>query len=314
MRELPVVLASPMQFRVVPLDAEEKIPEFITRHNFFGSAYTGKGTVGAVIDTGTGTHFDLKKVLVKALKWNGEERGLSASPALSHGTFVAGEAHAAKNKKGIIGAAYKSKFYDIQALGANGGTMAQLADAINLATDLGVDAINMSLGCPSPDKTVERAVKRAYAAGIIMIGAAGNEGGDGKKRKNYPSDYKQVISVGAVDSRGRAAKFTQNSYSVVLAVMGVNIYGLLPGNRYGLMSGTSMSSPIVYALALRWCEKHPEIPKKERPAAFLAALKEGVASVGSINYNSRIGWGDLKDATRVAFVPRLVEADISEIC
>ena len=56
----------------------------------------------------------------------------------------------------------------------------------------GVDVINMSLGSTGTSATKKQAMDDAYNAGIILVAAAGNNGGTAY---SYPASYDSVIRL-----------------------------------------------------------------------------------------------------------------------
>ena len=291
--------------KIVSNVPKDTIPWPIKKSKFFASKYTGKGQKIAIIDTGVGLHKDINKSCIKRLTARGKKMDPSKNTHyLEHGTFCCGEICGAKDGKGIIGAAYNSKFYSIQGLCPDRGVdpFWYLTLAINKAVELKVDVINMSLGSTHDDMRVKEAVGRANRAGIIIVAAAGNAGRNGRIVRNYPSDYSEVISVGSVNINDMPSSYTQFSKSVFVSIGGENMYGILPNNRFGNLSGTSMSSPLIAAVALRWCEKHPKIKKKKRPKKFLNELKSSVTDIYKDGWDNRSGWGYLIDVPKIAMV------------
>jgi len=166
-------------------------------HEFLGSSPPAPVTV-AVIDTGVDwDHEDFQyedpesegTIIYRVLEGYNtitETAGRDAADDDSfngHGTHVAGIIAAATgNGKGITGIAgvYPVSILPIKALGHSGtGTMLDIAEAIYYAADHGADIINLSLGSRLPDfpKTLADAVKYAQERDIVVIAAAGNDGG-----------------------------------------------------------------------------------------------------------------------------------------
>ena len=128
-------------------------------------ATRGSGATVAVIDTGVdGSHPDLQGALVPGFDYvAGSGNGL-VDPA-GHGTHVAGIVVAVPgNGIGVVGLAPDARVMSLRVLDADGGGYASdVAQAIVDAADLGVDAINLSLGGPVNTFSVEAAVEYALA-------------------------------------------------------------------------------------------------------------------------------------------------------
>ena len=244
----------------------------------------GAGVVVAVLDSGIAlTHPDLKpNIWVNTAEIAGDGidndgngyiddingwnfAGDSASGNVSgnanvkdndgHGTHVAGIIGAvANNGIGVAGAASGVKILPLKVIeGANGSTTAIVAALdylINLkARGVNVAVANMSLGYLSEDPAVGEAIRRAGAAGVVVVASAGNNGANNDSIPHFPSAYSSdmshVISVAAIDQTGQLAgnsNYGQNSVDV--AAPGVSIYSTTYDGKYGLMSGTSMAAPL----------------------------------------------------------------------
>jgi hypothetical protein len=76
----------------------------------------------------------------------------------------------------------------------------------------------------------------------IVIAASGNSNSN---LPYAPASIDNVISVGAVDSEGSRAYFSNYGEHTDIFAPGVSIVSLLPDDKYGLKSGTSMACPFV---------------------------------------------------------------------
>ena len=113
-----------------------------------------------------------------------------------HGTACAGIAAAAGNNGiGVAGVTWGTLIMPIRALGPQGGSYTDIADAITWAVDNGADVISMSLGGGSTTSYLSSAVSYAYANDVLVFASRGN---GNNTADNYPSSYSTVISVGGL--------------------------------------------------------------------------------------------------------------------
>jgi subtilisin family serine protease len=162
---------------------------------------------------------------------------------------------------GVMGVAPKSKLIPIKSLNDDGaGSYDYIIKALQIAHDLDVDIINMSLGSPvaPPNETIHNLIKDISSQGKIIVCASGN---DGKVELNFPARYDEAVSVAAVDQTGQLAKFSSTGPQLDAAAPGVQIYSTWLDNQYVLLSGTSMACPAIsgiIALLISWYKQHPE--------------------------------------------------------
>jgi hypothetical protein len=102
---------------------------------------------------------------------------------------------------------------------------------------------------------VDNIVRGSLGTPFIVVFAAGNERGNGRCGTTYstmgvPAGAKNIITVGATDDYDDITYFSSwgptddGRTKPEVCAPGLNIYSTLPGNTYGNMSGTSMSTPI----------------------------------------------------------------------
>ena len=211
----------------------------------------GEGVKIAVIDTGCDLdHPDLKNNLLQGK--NFIEVGKDPIDKNGHGTHVSGTIAAENNSIGMVGIAPKAKIVPVKALNDQGaGSWDSIVNAIMWAADCGVDFITMSLGSPSTNISLERAINYAASKGVIIFCAAGNEGA--KSDIMYPARYEHTISIGAIDENLERTSFTCSGETLDFLAPGHNILSCVPDNSYALMSGTSMSNPFAVGLASLLC-------------------------------------------------------------
>ncbi len=109
---------------------------------------------------------------------------------------------------------------------------------------------------------MQTAVNDAWNANVLLVAAAGN---GNSTAMMYPGAYANVIAAGATDNNDKKALFSTYGMWVDVAAPGVSVYSTFPNHRfvlareynrsqgYDIGSGTSVSSPVVAAVAaLAW--------------------------------------------------------------
>lgn len=223
----------------------------------------GDGVVVAVVDTGCDIiHEDLKNNILVGKNFVDENH--APIDVAGHGTHVSSTIAACNNGTGMVGIAPRAKILPVKSLGDDGsGDMRDVAAGIRWAADQGADFITMSLGSPYPAKFIEDAINYATVKGSVIFCAAGNSGPQADIM--YPAKYDNTIAIGAIDENLERTDFTCSGDSLDFLAPGNNILGCIPGNKYALMSGTSMSNPFAVgcaALILSYYRKmNKHIPK-----------------------------------------------------
>ncbi len=262
-----------MQWGFEPMDVDQ-----LHRTLSASGARPKKQALIAILDSGVdATHEDLQQNYLST----SEEYD---SDPLGHGTHCAGIAGAVSNN--AIGIASFSpgtgyvRLTSIRVINARGaGTQKAIIDGMIKAVDQGADVISLSLGGPSSQskqKAYEDAVEYAGKHHCIVVVAAGNNASNA--RNISPANVKGVIAVSATDKDNKRATFsnTVNDLAMGIAAPGTDIYSTLPGNRYGPMSGTSMSTPYVAGLIGLMKSFRPEMTTKQ---AYLILKSTGKSTV-----------------------------------
>ena len=255
----------------------------------------------AVIDTGVDyTHEDLKdNILINELELNGVEgvdddgngfiddiygynfanNNNDPMDRAGHGTHCAGVIGASHNKIGIRGVMAKVKILPVQFLGHNGsGTLEGAIKAIDYAISRGVHIMSNSWGGAGESIALKEAIERVQKAGILFVAAAGNDSTSNDKRPVIPAaiDVDNIISVGAIDGKGKKAYFSNyGQKSVHVFAPGVKIYSTVPGNKYQKMSGTSMACPHIAGIAGLLLASEPNLSYKELKSRIMSHTHPG---------------------------------------
>ncbi|MBI5243672.1 MAG: S8 family peptidase [Elusimicrobia bacterium] len=235
----------------------------------------GSGVKVGVIDTGIDCgHPDLASNCAGG--YNALDPNADPYDDNGHGTHVAGTIAAAKDGKGVVGVAPKAKLYAIKVLDADGGgTVEGIIAGIGWAADNKMQVVNMSLGGPS-SPAMQKAVKKAYAAGVAVVAAAGN---DPNSPVSAPASYKESIAVSASTVEDKLAFFSTTGPEVAVIAPGHEIVSCAPGGGTAKHSGTSMAAPHVSGLAALAVSLGASSPKAVRSALLGAAVPiEGLSA------------------------------------
>src|SRR5262249_34726803 len=151
------------------------------------NADAGAGSVVALVDTGVAETPDLQGRLVRGPDFSGEGDGIDH---YGHGTFmagvIAGDGSASSNDRvHHVGGAPGATVVAVKVAGADGSTsvsrvIAGIGWVVAHADEYGINVLNLSFGVDFPLPYVVNplaaASEAAWASGITVVVAAGNEG------------------------------------------------------------------------------------------------------------------------------------------
>lgn len=239
----------------------------------------------------------------------------------NHGLHVAGIIGAGGNPLGIVsGVDWTVTIRPVRALGIDGsGYFFDIAQAVLYAAGLPAAGahgalvqapnrapiINMSLGGPSADSGLARAVAAAISAGSIVVAASGNTP---SSEPSYPAAFPGVIAVAALGPDAQLASYSSSGSDVSLVAPGgdfrfddlTNPYtggtgGILSTTwdfstgapSYTFYTGTSMAAPHVSGVAALVLAANPGMSG----AALKARLLSSATDVGPVGPDDRYGAG-----------------------
>lgn len=164
----------------------------------------------------------------------------------SHGTHVAGIAAASTdNRYGMSGAGWNCRIMAVRT--GTGSAIFYGYEGLIYAAAAGADVINLSWGSDTPSNIERITTEYAVEQGTLVVAAAGNL--TGNNVDHYPAAYQSVLSVAAVDTADKLYSVSRHLEWIDISAPGVNILSTIPNDSYGILSGTSMASPLVAGTA-----------------------------------------------------------------
>ena len=275
----------------------------------YSAGFRGAGTRIAVIDTGIDLdHPDLAASIDTSTGLNCVNPALPPNDGHGHGTHVAGTAAAPLNNVGVVGVAPEAQLVPIKTFDDAGNSseamvLCGLDHVVDLNTDgdpnNDIDVANMSWGDPRSwgscaTDALHAAICAADAAGVVLIGGAGNNAADAGTF--VPAAFPEVVSVSAIaDFDGKPgglagcqfiptllanqcddafAFFSNYGPSVDVTAPGVNVYSTWAGGGYMQESGTSMATPHVSGVAA--------LVKGANPSLTTAQIRQLLVDTGDL--------------------------------
>jgi subtilisin family serine protease len=235
----------------------------------------GAGVKVCIIDTGIeATHVDLIDRYVGGHNFvAGDDKPWDDH---GHGTHCAAIACASEGGVGYTGVAPEADVYACKVLNSKGsGSFSDIAAGIDWGRVNEMDVLSLSLGASDyacQGATMD-AINNAWAAGLLVVVAAGNDGHlescDDNDCVNFPGNCSASMCVGAIEmneycsefsSRGPELEFAAPGEGITAAKPeGYNMYGAddtdhLVGTSWLWANGTSMACPhVAGACALVKC-------------------------------------------------------------
>lgn len=251
---------------------------------------TGAGVKVVIIDTGIDKdHPDL--AVAGGVNFVAKSPTRPADPSKwdddnGHGTHVAGTVAALDNARDVVGMAPSAELWACKALDRNGsGYVSWIVACIDWAAANGMQVANMSLGTSSDVQALRDAVDNAYAAGVVLVAAAGNSGdGNGATDDvNYPAKYASVIAVAATNDADGTPSWSSEGPAVEVAAPGVQVLSTWHDGGTRTASGTSMASPHVAGAAALLLDADPGL-SNACVRGILAASAEDLGAPGHDNF------------------------------
>ncbi len=272
-----------------PSQPAQTLPWGVDRIDADLAVTKGAGVKVCVVDTGIdkdhpdlqanlagGRNFVAKGVTVDPTKWDDDH---------GHGTHVAGTVAAVDNTVGVVGVAPQASLLAAKVLNRQGsGYMSDVIAGVDWCVQSGAKVVSMSLGTSSDVQAMHNAVDAAYANGVLLVAAAGNDYGG---PVSYPAAYSSVVAVSATNSNDQLASFSSVGPEVELAAPGASVLSTWKDGAYATISGTSMATPHVSGVAALAWEANPLLSNAE----VRALLQNTADDLGAVGKDNLFGYG-----------------------
>jgi len=270
----------------------------------------GAGVTVAVLDTGVNDGTDgFCRPFVAEYNAVSDIAGPGAAlDTDGHGSHVAGSAaQCSDNDIGGAGMAPEASVMPVKVFSSSGGaSTSDVARGIDWAVANGARVINMSFGCSDcgGSTTLNAAIDRAFAAGVVMVVSSGNSPVD----VFYPANHPAVLGVGATTRGGNVADYSARGLGLDLVAPGGEssnspttfIWQDTIGGYDGF-AGTSMAAGHLSGAAALLISRFPSAPA----VRVKNALTCSAVDMGSPGWDEQSGFGRL-DAGRAVEQLRLM--------
>lgn len=279
----------------------------------------GQGASIAIIDTGADLRLvnnpSAQELLLNIRAPEGlnfapvppEQRDPLGQDDIGHGTAVSTIASAlVNNGRNGTGVAPNATVIPMKIFARVGkavkGTNEGVAQALMNAFSLGVDVVNMSLGCRGCDSGKEAALKEYYGKIIdnlvakqratggvlpVIVAATGN---DGERLIDSPASHPYVIAVGSVGSDlSTRSSFSNYGPEIDFVAVGEETMTTMKGGRFeSAGSGTSFAAPQVAGLVALILAETPGLTPEEIRSKIVHCYAR---DIGPLGYDNETGYG-----------------------
>jgi serine protease AprX len=235
-------------------------------------------------------------------------------PDGEHGTHTMGTMVGNDEGGTSIGMAPEAQWIGCRNMNSNDGTVKTYVECFEFflaPTDLknaGADpkkaphVVNNSWVCPTTEGcnsstfgTIEKVVNNLVAAGIVVVGSAGNDYASvGCSSVREPvAMYKKTFTVGSTTSGDGSSGFSNHGpvsnygghISPDISAPGSGVYSCIPDGKYKNLDGTSMAGPHVCGLVALIISANPALAGK------VSAIEDIIQSTAVKLYSSSCGSG-----------------------
>lgn len=246
--------------------------------------YKGKNIKVAILDSGIDMHDEL--YTRQWIDFSDKVSGYKPVDNSGHGIAVAGPVAARISGFGMEGIASGAEIYSVKILDKeNKANVSTVVKAIEWCIQNDMDIINMSFGMDGYSEILAEAVKKAYNKDILMVATAGNDA----EQVQYPARFPEVLSVGSINAKLEASKFSDNSQTD-LAAPGEDVQSIGFLGSFSRASGTSFAASHVTGVAAAV----KSADKSLSASQLMEVLKESAVSLGDdgklVNYENAVAF------------------------
>jgi serine protease len=276
-----------------------------------GRPARGAGVIIAQPDTGITDHVELRDVVHVAPRDVLDDDDDATDPLEDignpgHGTGT-GSVVVSPDSDVVVGTAPRASHMPIRAIkSVLRITQVSVAEAIEWAVDHGAHVVTMSLG-GIPSFALHRAVRRAVAADVIVMAAAGNC----VRTVVWPARYDDCLAVAAVNDVDQPWKGSCRGPAVDVSAPGENVFRARVGDpAVAQGQGTSFAVALTAGVAAMWLAHHG------RPNLIGAARARGETLQAMFRRLVRAtarrpsGWDSFNMGAGVVDARALLEADL----
>lgn len=248
----------------------------------------GEGVIIGLIDTGVDAqHREFSAADLQTHDVLGNE-----GPPEDHGTAMAGLMLASGGLDGIAPGArlLGVRAFETSPDGETLSTSFALASAVDWLAAQEADVLNLSFAGPR-DPLLLQMLDMLEQRGVPVIAAAGNFGPGAEPA--YPGAHRHSIAVTATDDTDAVFDGANRGYYLAVAAPGVDVLSPLAGDRYDLLSGTSVATAEMTGIVALMLSGNPNLG----PADIRARLMEAAVDLGPPGVDPDYGAG-LVDAGR----------------
>ncbi len=209
-----------------------------------------------------------------------------------HGSHCAGTIGGTGNNGiGVTGVAWGVKLMGCKFLSAEGsGADSDAVRCIDYARSKGAKILSNSWGGGGAGASLQAAIERSRAAGLIFVAAAGNDGMNTDRSPSYPASLAtdNIVSVAATTRTDTLASFSNyGSVTVDLGAPGEGIYSTVSTSdtAYATYSGTSMATPHVAGVLALLMAQFPT----ESYSSIITRLMNGTDKVPALAGKTKSG-------------------------